>query len=88
MGAMPDYSKLRELVSHRVVLEYDTGARIVGYLAGCRPDAPAPVQLVKISRAELIDADGRVMERHDTLSACPNVLTGFQLEEGPSGRDL
>lgn len=87
MGAMPDYSKLRELVSHRVVLEYDTGARIVGYLSACRPDN-GPVQLVRISRAELIDAEGRVMERHDTLSACPNVLTGFQIEEGPSGRDL
>jgi len=84
---MPDYSKLRELVSHRVVLEYDTGARIVGYLAACRPDS-GPVQMVRISRAELIDADGRVMETHDTLSACPNVLTGFRLEEGPSGRDL
>ena len=87
MGAMPDYSRLRKLVSHRVVLEYDTGARIVGYLEACRPDT-GPVQMVRISRAELIDAEGQVMERHSTLSACPNVLTGFQIEEGPSGRDL
>lgn len=84
---MPDYSKLRELVSHRVVIEFDTGARIVGYLATCRPDA-GPVQMVRISKAELQDSDGNVMETHDSLSVIPNVLTGFRLEEGPSGRDL
>lgn len=84
---MPDYSKLRELVSHRVVIEYDTGARIIGYLATCRPDS-GPVEMVRISKAELQDSDGNVMETHDSLSVCPNVLTGFRKEEGPSGRDL
>ena len=84
---MPDYSKLRELVSHRVAFEYDTGARIVGYLSQCRPGA-GPVQLVKLARAELQDADGNVLETHDSLSVCPNVMTGIRLEEGPSGRDL
>ena len=84
---MPDYSKLRDLVSHRVVIEYDTGARIVGYLAVCRPDS-GPVQMVRLAKAELQDAEGNVMETHDSLSLCPNVLTGFRLEEGPSGRDL
>jgi len=49
---MPDYAKLREMVSHRVAFEYDTGARIVGYLAQCRPGS-GPVQLVKLARAEL-----------------------------------
>jgi hypothetical protein len=29
-SAMPNYNKLRELVSHRVTFDYDTGARIVG----------------------------------------------------------
>jgi hypothetical protein len=84
---MPDYSKLRDLVSHRVVIEYDTGARIVGYLAACRP-ADGPVQLVRLSRASLQDADGNVMETHDTLSLCPNAVTGISLQEGPSGRDI
>jgi hypothetical protein len=84
---MPDYSKLRELVSHRVVIEYDTGARVVGYLATCRPDF-GPVQMVRLSKAELQDSDGNVMETHDSLSLCPNVLVGFRMEEGPSGRDL
>ena len=34
------------------------------------------------------DADGNVLETHDSLSLCPNVMTGIRLEEGPSGRDL
>jgi len=84
---MPDYSRLRELVSHRVTFEYDTGARIVGYLAQCRPGA-GPVQLVKLARAELLDAGGNVLETHESLSLCPNVMTGIHLEEGPSGRDV
>ena len=82
---MPDYVKLRDLISHRVVVEYDTGARIVGYVASCRPNE-GPVQLVNLSRARIEDADGNIMETHDSLSLCPNVLTGFNLEEGPSGR--
>jgi len=84
---MPDYAKLREFVSHRVVIEYDTGARIVGYVAACRPEA-GPVQLVKLSRAELQDASGGVMESHESLAVCPNVVTGIRLQEGPTGRDL
>jgi hypothetical protein len=27
------------------------------------------------------------METHDSLSVCPNVMTGVRLEEGPSGRE-
>ena len=84
---MPDYSKLRDLVSHRVVLEYDTGARVVGYLAMCRP-SEGPVQLIRLSRASIEDAAGNVLETHDNLSLCPNVITGVSLEEGPSGREI
>lgn len=86
-AAMPDYSRLRDFVSHRVVIEYDTGARIVGYVAAVRPN-DGPVQLVNLSRARVEDAAGNVLEEHDSLSVCPNVLTGVHLEEGPSGRDL
>src|SRR5437879_306183 len=32
---MPDYKKLRDMISHRVTLEYDTGAKVIGYLASC-----------------------------------------------------
>jgi hypothetical protein len=84
--AMPDYARLRELVSHRVCIEYDTGARIVGYVAQVRPSAGA-VQFMVLARAELRDADGTLLETHDSLSVCPNVPTSFRLEEGPAGRD-
>jgi hypothetical protein len=84
---MPNYSKLRELVSHRVCIEYDTGARIVGYLAGCLP-GDGQVQFAKLTSAELIDADGEVREKHAEITVCPNVMTAFRLDEGPRGRDL
>ena len=83
---MPDYSKLHEFVSHRVCIEYDTGARIVGYLAGCQPNE-GQVQFAKLTKAELIGSDGRVLEAHDEITVVPNVLTSFRKEEGPSGRD-
>jgi hypothetical protein len=84
---MPDYSKLHDLVSHRVNIEYDTGARIVGYLASCQP-ASGPVQFVVLTRAQLIDAAGRVVKEAEELTLSPNVLTGIALDEGPRGRDL
>jgi hypothetical protein len=42
---MPNYSKLHDLVSHRVTIEYDTGARVTGYLASCQPQS-GPVEFV------------------------------------------
>lgn len=84
---MPNYEKLREYVSHRLVFEFDTGARIVGYLAGCKP-AEGPVYVANLSHATMLDARGEVLESHDKLSICPNVLAGFHLQEGPSGRDI
>lgn len=84
---MPNYAKLRELVSHRVCLEYDTGARIVGYLAACQP-GDGQVQFIKLTSAELINSDGEVVDEAEELTLCPNVLTAFRLDEGPRGRDL
>jgi lysyl-tRNA synthetase class I len=83
---LPDYSKLHEHVSHRVSIEYDTGARIVGYLAACQPGA-GPVEFVKLTSAELIDSQGNVVAEHDELTVCPNALMGFARDEGPRGRD-
>ncbi len=84
---MPDYSKLHELVSHRVVLEYDTGARIVGYLAHCLPGS-GNVQLVRLQHASVYDAGGKELEKYEELAVCPNVLTGLRKEEGPTGRTV
>ena len=80
---MPNYGKLHELVSHRVTFDYDTGARIVGYIAACKPGS-GPVQLVQMSRVDIFDDKGRLLEHRDELSFVPNVMTGFRLTEGPA----
>jgi hypothetical protein len=77
------YEKLRDLTSHRVTLDFDTGAKVVGYVATTKP-ATGPVLLVVLSRADILDDKGRVLEHHDELSVVPNVMTGFRLTEGPS----
>jgi hypothetical protein len=79
---MPDYKKLRDMVSHRITFEYDTGAKIVGYLASCAP-ATGPVQLVVLSKVQLIDAGGSVVAKYDELPMVPNNLIGFRITEGP-----
>lgn len=84
---MPDYTKLHDMISHRVAFEFDTGARIVGYLASCQP-ASGPVQFALLKKVELIDASGRAVQRADELTVCPNVLVGVTIDEGPRGRDL
>ena len=82
---MPQYEQLRQMVSHRVAFDYDTGARIIGYVTSCLPAAGA-VQIVNLARAELVDATGRILETHEALSIVPNVLVGVRITEGPSGR--
>ena len=84
---MPNYSKLHDLISHRVTIEYDTGARITGYLASCQPSA-GPVEFAILSEAKLIDSQGRLVREAGELAVCPNVLTSIALDEGPRGRDL
>ena len=84
---MPNYSKLHDLVSHRITIEYDTGARVTGYLASCQP-ASGPVEFVVLSDAKLIDSRGRVVRETDELAMCPNMVTSIALTEGPGGRDL
>ncbi len=84
---MPNYSKLHDLISHRVTIEYDTGARITGYLASCQP-ASGAVEFVVMSEAKLIDSQGRVVREVGELTMCPNMLTSIALDEGPRGRDV
>jgi len=82
---MPNYAKIRDMISHRIVIEYDTGARIVGYLSNCRPNQ-GEVQLITLSRARVEDSEGNVIENNDSMSLCPNMVTGVALEEGPSAQ--
>ena len=84
--AMPDYSKIHDLVSHRIALEYDTGAKVVGMLASCLP-ASGPVEFVVIHNAKLIGSKGELVGERDELTLSPNAIAGVSLDEGPSGRD-
>ena len=84
---MPNYAKLHDLISHRVTIEYDTGARITGYLASVQPSS-GQVEFAVLSEAKLIDSRGRVVRESGELTVCPNVLTSIALDEGPRGRDL
>jgi hypothetical protein len=79
---MPDYKKLRDMISHRVTLEYDTGAKVVGYLASCAP-THGPVQYAVLSKAQIVDATQTVVARFDELPVVPNNLVGFKVTEGP-----
>jgi small nuclear ribonucleoprotein (snRNP)-like protein len=84
---MPNYAKLHDLISHRVSIEYDTGARVTGYLASCQP-ASGPVEFVVLSDAKLIDSQGRLLREAGELTLCPNMPTSISLDEGPRGRDV
>ena len=84
---MAQYGKLRDLVSHRVTFDYDTGARIVGYITACKP-ASGQVQVVSMARVDILDSTGRVLEHHEEFSFVPNALVGFRVTEGPSGREV
>jgi hypothetical protein len=79
---MPDYKKLRDMISHRVTFEFDTGAKIVGYLASCAP-AAGPVQFVVLSKVQMLDSANGLIARYDELPLIPNNLIGFKVTEGP-----
>jgi hypothetical protein len=83
---MPEYAKLREFVSKRITIDYDTGARIVGYVTGTKP-AAGPVQIMTMSNVDIHDASGKVLEHHAEFSFVPNALVGFRVTEGPSARE-
>ncbi len=79
---MPDYKKIRDMISHRVTFEYDTGAKVVGYIASCSPPQ-GPVQFLVLSKVQVLDASSQVLARFDELPLVPNNLVGFKVTEGP-----
>jgi len=79
---MLDYKKLRDMVSHRVTFEYDTGAQVIGYVASFTP-ASGPVQMVVLSKVQVLDAANNLLARYDELPIVPNNLIGFRVTEGP-----
>jgi hypothetical protein len=79
---MPDYKKLRDMVSHRVTFEFDTGAKVVGYIGSFSP-ASGPVQMVVLSKVQVLDSGNNILARYDELPIVPNNLIGFSVTEGP-----
>ena len=79
---MPDYKSLREMVSHRVTFEFDTGSKVVGYIASCAP-ASGPVQMVTLSKVQVLDAGNNLVAKYDEYPFVPNNLIGFRVTEGP-----
>ena len=79
---MLDHKLLRDMVSHRVTLEYDTGLKIVGYVASVAPTS-GPVQLVVLSKVQLVDGQNNTVAKFDELPVVPNSLVGFRVTEGP-----
>jgi len=77
-----DYKKLRDMVSHRVTFEFDSGAQVIGTIASCMP-ASGPVQMVVLSKVQVLDAAKHVMAKYAELPLVPNNLIGFQTTEGP-----
>src|SRR3978361_1874888 len=84
---MPNYSKLHDLVSHRVTIEYDTGAKVTGYLASCQPSS-GPVEFVTLSDAKMIDSRGRLLPHLGEGTLCPQERPPTPPDEGPRGRDV
>ena len=77
-----DYKKLRDMVSHRVTFEYDTGTKLVGYVASCAP-ASGPLHLIVLSKVQLLDGNKNLIARYEELPLVPSNLIGFQITEGP-----
>jgi hypothetical protein len=80
---MSTVDRLRDLVSHRVTFEYENGASITGYVAACRP-AQGPVLVMALTRAEVKNESGAVIEQHRELVVVPSVMVSYRLTEGPS----
>ncbi|MDZ4695651.1 MAG: hypothetical protein SGI86_10925 [Deltaproteobacteria bacterium] len=78
---MPDYNKIRDLVSSRVTFEYDTGAKIVGYIASCAPPT-GPVTYVVLSKVQVLDVENNIVAKFEELPVIPNNLIGVRRTEG------
>jgi len=69
------------MVSHRVTFEFDSGAKIVGYIAACAP-TEGPVEYAVLSKAQILDSRDRVVACFEELPIVPNSLIGFSVTEG------
>ena len=78
-----DYKKLRDMVSHRVTFEFDSGVEGRRVRSpSCMP-ASGPVQMLVLSKVQVLDGAKNVIAKYDELPLVPNNLIGFQITEGP-----
>ena len=77
-----DYKKLRDMVSHRVTFEFDSGSKVVGTIGSCLPPS-GPVQMLVLSKVQILDSAENVLGKYEELPMVPNNLIGFQITEGP-----
>ena len=73
------------MLSHRIRIDYDTGAYVSGYLAACSPTA-GDVEFVLLKHVELVDSKGNVVRKAEEMTISPNIISGLALDEGPRGR--
>ena len=56
---------------------------LMSIAAGSFAPAAGPVQMVVLSKVQLLDAGNNVLARYDELPLVPNNLIGFRVTEGP-----
>ena len=76
---------LRDLVSHRVTFDFENGHHLTGYVATVRPPEGEVVTMA-LTRVEISNDAGEVIERHRELVIVPSVMTNYRLTEGPSAK--
>ena len=76
---------LRNMVSHRVTFDYENGHHLTGYVATVRPNSGDVVSMA-LTRVEITNSAGEVVERHREMVVIPSVMTGFRSTEGPSAK--
>lgn len=82
---MSTSQSLRDLVSHRVTFDFENGYHLTGYVATVRPPEGEVVTMA-LTRVEISNDSGEVIERHREMVIIPSVLTNHRLTEGPSAK--
>lgn len=77
--------RLRDLVSHRVTFDFENGCHLTGYVATVRPPE-GEVLTLALTRVEITNDAGEVVERHREMVIIPSVLTNYCVTEGPSAK--
>lgn len=75
---------LLDLVSHRVLFEYDEGVAVVGYVSSVRP-ANGPVYAISLSNVSIYK-NNELLESHREITLIPHSMIRYSIHEGPSAQ--